>query len=344
MRNITTYLLLTILFLLPSCDVHEFPKEPNEAAYHLRLTYDTDFIVWNHPYNSRRVESSKGVHSSGQMRYIVRAYPLHEGDVDYTDFLEYRYTQDVSKGYDFGTDIELPTGDYQLMVWSDLVQYPDQTPFYLADDFLEITLQGEYQGANDYKDAFRGIKTYSIRSSVVEQSPDTIDVNMQRPLGKIELLSTDLDQFAVQELSRLEAIAKAEGRSLDEVESRFVIDNYKIVFSFQGFMPNQYSMFTDKPVYSLQGLGFETTMKKLNESEASLGFDYVLVNGNESAVNLKISIYDEEGTWLTTTPAFDVPVKRSHHTVMRGKFLTTEAGGGVSINPEFVDDYNIIFP
>ena len=40
----------------------------------------------------------------------------------------------------------------------------------------------------------------------------------------------------------------------------------------------------------------------------------------------------------------EVPLQRNRHTVIRGMFLMSEASGGVSINPEFDGDYNLIFP
>ena len=82
-------------------------------------------------------------------------------------------------------------------------------------------------------------------------------------------------------------------------------------------MPHAYSMHTDKPVDSSTGVMFESTLKKLSESEASMGFDYVFVNGKKSAVTVQIGIYDNEGT---------------------------QASGGVTINPDFDGDHNLIFP
>jgi hypothetical protein len=122
------------------------------------------------------------------------------------------------------------------------------------------------------------------------------------------------------------------------------IEDYKMVFYYVGFMPNTYSMYTDKPVDSSTGVMFESTLKKLSESEASIGFDYVFVNGKESAVTVQIGIYDNEGTQLSLTEPIEVPLKRSQHTVMTGMFLMSEASGGVTINPDFDGEHNLIFP
>ena len=122
------------------------------------------------------------------------------------------------------------------------------------------------------------------------------------------------------------------------------IEDYKVVFYYVGFMPDAYSMNTDKPVDSSTGVMFESTLRKLSESEATMGFDYVFVNGKKSAVTVQIGIYDNEGTQLSLTEPIEVPLKRSHHTIMTGMFLMSEASGGVTINPDFDGDHNLIFP
>ena len=109
-------------------------------------------------------------------------------------------------------------------------------------------------------------------------------------------------------------------------------------------MPDAYSMNTDKPVDSSTGVMFESTLRKLSESEASMGFDYVFVNGKKTTVTIQIGIYDNEGTQLSLTDPIVVPLKRSHHTILTGMFLMSEASGGVTINPGFDDDYNWTFP
>ena len=109
-------------------------------------------------------------------------------------------------------------------------------------------------------------------------------------------------------------------------------------------MPCAYSMFTDKPVDSSTGVMFQSALKGLNDREASLGFDYVFVNGTESAITVQIGLYDKEGTRLSLTEPIRVPLRRNHHTVLRGKFLMSKASGGVTINPDFDGDHNLIFP
>ena len=169
---------------------------------------------------------------------------------------------------------------------------------------------------------------------------------MQRPLAKFEFVTNDVVEFIDKESTRI--ASKANGNksaSADDTPTRAVnIEDYKVVFYYVGFMPHAYSMYTDKPVDSSTGVMFESTLKKLSDSEASMGFDYVFVNGKKSAVTVQIGIYDNEGTQLSLTEPIEVPLKRSHHTIMTGMFLMSEGSGGVTINPDFDGDHNLIFP
>ncbi len=72
-----------------------------------------------------------------------------------------------------------------------------------------------------------------------------------------------------------------------------------------------------------------------------MGFDYVFVNGKESAVTVKVGIYDDENRQLSISEAIEVPLKRNYHTVIRGPFLTSKASGGVNIDPDYNGDYNL---
>ena len=95
---------------------------------------------------------------------------------------------------------------------------------------------------------------------------------------------------------------------------------------------------------SVTGVTFQSVLRRMDDAQATLGFDYVFVNGKESAVTVRIGIYDDEGTQLSLTEPIEIPLKRNHHTVLRGKFLMSEASGGVTINPNFDGDHNLIFP
>lgn len=336
---------------LAGCDVHEWPEPAEKVQFRLKLTYATDMTEWGHTYDGSAVTetnigpTSESVRSHGTMRYIVRAYPrTGSGSNLYSSegVREFTFTRSVSDGYDCEADLWLEPGDYDLAVWSDMTEAEGDTPFYDAGNFSEITLQGEHEGNNDWRDAFRGEGSLRLVSDYMERQTETVEVEMGRPLAKFEFVTTDLVEFMKKEAVRLTEKVGASVTGKQDVPA-IDLGNYTLVFGYVGFMPSAYSVFSNEPVDSSTGVAFASYLERIDETEASLGFDYVFVNGKETATTLRIALYDKDGELLSLTDPIRVPLKRSRHTVIRGSFLMQKASGGVSIDPAYDGDYNIIF-
>ena len=346
MKKTLLYLILCLPFVLTACDVHEWPDTPEAVQFHLRLNYETDITVWHHSYgNAGVVEQGYGDtydnhQEYGQIRYVVRAYPVLERNrivQDYTQ--EFTFIKNISEGYDHEVSLDLPAGDYQIMVWSDLVQSSSQPYFYDAANFAEITFQGEHQANTDHRDAFRGSSPISLVADIMERVPDTLDIAMQRPLAKYEFITTDLKEFIDKEFEFLQREAATRGET---PPTRVNLNEYNLICYYSGYMPNAYNLNGDKPVDSMMGVLFNSTVKILDENEASLGFDYVFVGNNQMAVTMQIGLYDKQDRQVALTDPINVPLQRSHHTILKGSFLIQEASGGIVIRPEFDGNHNII--
>lgn len=347
------FLALTTLVPLVGCDVHEFPEVPDNVIFHLRLDYEKDITIWEHLYNDPDIiDQGKGEIydnslSTGKMRYIIRAYPQDEYmDSSLEHLAEFVFSRDIAEGYDSEYTLELPVGDYKIMVWSDIVLYQNDTPYYNADNFGEIVLQGEYVGNTNYRDAFRGSIDISLTADIYERIPDTYNIVMQRPLAKYEFITNDVEEFIIKESSRLAGTRGEDKESNKEASSdpstrAINIEDYKVVLYYQGFMHDTYNMYDDKPVDSRTGMKFETTLKSITNKTASLGFDYAFVNGLESSALVQIGIYDKQDSQLSLTDPIKVPLKRNHHTILRGSFLMSETSGSLQINPDFDGDHNV---
>lgn len=353
MRRLYLYLIIYMpLVLLTACDVHEWPDTPENVTFRLKLRYEKEMTVWEHLYDGTEVTEQElgdtydNGREHGKIRYIIRAYPLTDKQRSAREYTrEFVFTKDIAEGYDHEATLDLAAGNYRIMVWSDLVENDGDTPYHDAGDFAEITLQGDHSGNNDYRDAFRGTGDISLTADVAEYVPGTLEITMQRPLAKFEVITNDLTEFIQKEGLRITAKnSGAESASESDPATRVNVEDYKVAFHYVGFMPCAYSMFTDKPVDSSTGVMFQSALKGLNDREASMGFDYVFVNGTESAVTVQIGLYDKEGTRLSLTEPITVPLRRNHHTILRGKFLMSKASGGVTINPDFDGDHNLIFP
>ena len=107
------------------------------------------------------------------------------------------------------------------------------------------------------------------------------------------------------------------------------------------FITNDLQEFIDKEIEYLKKEA-ATRLGILNDNEASLGFDYVFVNGKEAGVSVQIGLYDGEDRQIALSEPIDVSLKRSYHTILRGSFLMQQATGGIVINPDFDGNHNIV--
>lgn len=324
------YAIAMALLLLAGCDVHEWPEIPQTAAFHLKLDYNTDITMWPHLYdNGNMTELGIGpdtasVNNYGTMRYVIKAYQL--GNCTY----EYIMYKNMADGYNNELTINLPPGNYNIMVWSDMQQNIAQPYFYNCSNFAEIALTGKYHGNNNWRDAFSGKGNITLTADCMSTLPDTLSISMERPLAKYEFITTDVMDFIKEETTSSETTTD--------------LDNYTIEFRYVGFLPSAYSLFTGKNTDATTGVVFSSKIKDLNDSTALLGFDYVFANGNGQAITLQMLIYDNNGSYLSASEPIKVPLRRNYCTTVTGKFLTGMATGGVNINPYFDGDCNITFP
>lgn len=203
-----------------------------------------------------------------------------------------------------------------------------------------------HEGNNDYRDAFRGIRDIRITTGIMDKEPESVEIDMERPMAKFEFVTTDLEEFIDKEVKAAMAgiTPTPEAEPVPEDGPSKVIDmnDYKVAFYYVGYMPNTFNMFTDKPSDSVMGVNFDGRISRLGNGEASMGFDYVFVNGKEASVTVRVGIYDKNGKELSMSKPVNVPLLRNKHTVIKGRFMMQEASGGVGIDPSFSGDYNIM--
>lgn len=349
MKSIISKVLLGIMLSLSivGCDVHEFPGTPENVALRLRLNFETEMLKWSHVVEgSNVIEQGTGpvydnIRNYGQIRYVVRAYPVTKAGRNYEYYTkEFIFTQDILDGYDFEDVIELPAGNYDIMVWSDIIQSTNDDWHYNPANFSEITLNGDYIGSNDYRDAFRGSAFITLESSVVEHDPATLDITMQRPLAKFELITNDLQEFYEKEIEYQEMLAASRG---ELPPSRVNTDNYTVVVNYVSHLPTTFNIFSDKPIDAAENMKFESKLNIVGSNEASLGFDYVLINGISGGMTIQVGFYDNEGRQIALSELIKVPLLRNRHSVLLGSFLIHKASGGLTINPDFGwPDNNIV--
>lgn len=322
MRKFITILSFVLCCVfMPSCDVHEFPDPgPKIISFVMNLEYDTELPLYKVvEYGDVARTRAEAAQEQYDIRYIVKAFDA-EDENSREALHSFVFTKDDISELGNSLTLDIPEGRYRFIIWTDYVlQGTEDDLYYKTDLFEEITFtEGEHAGSTDMRDAFKGTVTADVSEASAETS-----VQMNRPLAKFNFVSTDLDLF----LDRTNSVS---------------LDGYSVVFRYNGFMPSVYNLHTVKPTDASTGVFFRSDLKALADGQAELGFDYVFTNGNETTVSVAVEVYDVDGKMLSSYKPVDVPLIRSHLTTVKAAFLTSEAGGGVSILPDYDGEHNII--
>ena len=343
-------LCVMMMFTFTSCAVHEWP-EPTPAGVILNLDFNTEmpqFMVLD--VNGTRASRDGNDY---ELRYTVEAYrQLSDGSWSETPHGRYTFTKQDLSDLNTTVRLDIDEGTYRFYVWTDFVLKGTAADyFYTTGNFRSIRLQGEHEGDNDFRDAFVGNADLTVRRYSASQTPSTVTVPMERPLAKFEFVSTDLQEFITKTMEEMlrkdsgkaDKPGKDSGDDPEGTKSPVVdLNKFKVVFYYTGYMPCAFNMMDNKPCDSATGVRFSSTIRAVDAHEARLGFDYVFVNGKESSVMVAVGLFDEEGTQLSMSNQIEVPIKRSMLTVVKGSFLMQNTGGGVSIDPDFDGEYNIV--
>lgn len=223
--------------------------------------------------------------------------------------------------------LRLPSDEYRLMAWCDYVDaaQPSADLHYLTADLRDVTFTGRYDGNDPSRNAYSGVTPIDFK--VYEGDTTTVinsDIALKPIMGKIKFVATDYNQFLVKPISL-----------------RFLI-------AYTGFLPHRYSVVRGVPFDATTGVSFITNaMTELStegDGSATLGYDYVMVNGDESSVTVALGLYNDEGKLVGQSGNLNVPIKRGGLTVVKGHFLTkTQSSGGIGIDPDFEGDINVYY-
>lgn len=336
MKRLLYLVIYMPLMWLAGCNVHEWPDEAPLVPLYVDLVHETEWDTLNVPFSRAAAAGDYNI------RYSIRAFALDEmGNYSREATREFVFTRNLGEELDNRFFLELPAGSYRLTAWTDYTVADTLDTHYNTSGFHEITLQGQHEGNNDMRDGFRGAEDILLETGVMELIPDTIVLDMQRPMGKFEFVCTDLQDFIDKEVREL----KQNSPTPEDIDASDIhLEDYRIVFYYAGFMPNTFNALTDKAIDSSTGVQFTSSLSPFSETEASLGFDYVFVNSDESSVIVNLGVFNKEGKQLAMLTNVNVPLKRDQHTILRGKFLMANSDGGVSINPDFDGEHNIVIP
>lgn len=342
-----------LLFVVMSaCNPHEFPNTDQPRTVAVQLLFDTTFprmLAGDDDSEETSGDAYNGQLDNATIHYHIYTYRVDsEGKPELTPIMTTTETAQTSEGYDRTIRLELPPGNYRLMAWADFTDDIITMPLYDATHPERIVLT-DHRANTNLRDAFVGSADCTILPSTENLPTKEITVEMQRPVAKFELITTDLAIFADKVLTeKTRNLGRTSSRSAStpsmQVSSTSVLKDYRIVVAYSGFMPTQYSVPAHQPVDAETGQSFVSEIKVLNVNEASLGFDYIFVNGKAVNTTIQIGLFDKEGQRISLSPLITVPLLHGQHTIVKGKFLTRQTSSGIGIRTEYNGDYNIFVP
>lgn len=323
MNRITIFALMSFLWALLSGCVHEFPDAKERVDVLLEVVHEDTWEEQDYDFDGSRVKSAESRSGAQwESRYTFRCYPSGTTAIHSHEFKEVR----VGCGTDdFIAGLSLPVGTWDIYVWREL-RNDDERAHYDISDFRSITHVDPYRGHSDYRDCFEGMVTVTIQPTIEADAVVHGKVVMRRPMAKYVFIATDYDKYIADE------------------ESKGSKGDPDLVGVYPMYMPSTYDMTTKKITDSRMGMSYNAKLQPLNEKEAIVAYDYVMMNDREGGAQVQIGMRQPSGALQALTPNVTVPLKRGRITYVRGRFLTTQVGSGIEIDFTFSDDINIKIP
>lgn len=330
------------LFATAACATVAFSSCVNEWPHPEDLTYNVKLLVHSETdwipdyYMDTRAEQELDI------VYEFKIYKAGDTSAPVQQFSMYSF--DFTRA-DFTVDVNLAPGSYDVYVWSDVCNASTgNSLYYDSQNFAAVTYLQPYRANSNNKDAFRGMKNFTILDPMDLQPEQTEVIVMQRPLSRYIFVATDLEDFINNEMSRgkMRGLASRDGGY--DINSRDVqeeLASYTIKVIYPLYMPAVFDVYSDKPYDSWTGVTFDGAISPLSATQAALGMDYVMINVEPSSVQVALEIYDNEGMRVGGTSTLNVPILRDRTTIIYGDFLTSDEDAGVVINPDFDGQYNI---
>ena len=346
MSRLFALAVLPFLMALTSC-VHQWPEKA-EAGFVLTLEFPGEMPQGpTHDIDTRASLDSEDY----DVRYVIEAYEK-QGDGTYNEnqaYARFEFSQDDVKKLDNKFALKIMEGEYRFRAWVDYVDSETAEPvFYNADNFRYIKLFGRdekvpHVGNNDFRDAFTGCVDAEIIRFGGTHTPSSATIHMYRPLSKVVFITNDLNMWITKVIvNQMEKLAQS-GKLNAGAETPIVnLDDYIVKIIYPQYMPNAFNLSTDRTAWSDVNVSFQSKLIKLSDTQAAMGFDYVFANEVDPKVVMAVSLHSKDGTQLARSIDITVPLERGKVTTVTGSFLLEESDGGVSINPDFEGEFNIV--
>lgn len=313
-----------------SC-VHQFPDPGKWRRVRIHVSHETE---WTYHQIHLKGEDTRALDSERlESRYTFCIFRSGEQTPVVTEVM-YR---GLNESLDFDVELMVPAGVHEVRVWHDYVVSGLRTDhMYVIDHFGSIRFNEPFMGGMEEKDAFAGTAIVDVPYSDNYDVYVETDPVLRRPLSAYAFVTTDVQKFLKNRLKEQGSSAPAQNEPIIDFSE---LDQYRIRAIYTGYYAHTYSHFDDNPIRATVGVSYEARITVLDENEAMLCFDHVMVNGEESYTSVQLEIYDGKGQLVVRSQPLDLPVKRSRITVVRGEFLTSNTEGAAGIDASFDGQY-----
>ena len=361
-------LYLLIAVMMCSC-VHEFPNIDTPADVVLNITMDIALEGQNFVSIAKEDEPAVVLKTRESLRSqldaeeydvrnIIRFYRQNaKGEYDYSkhDF-EFVVIENDPSLSTISTEVKVAEGTYMIYVWRDYVKEGEgESQYYNVSEFRAITYKDEYLASHDSKDAMYGSTEFEVIRYGKDYNENHIHITMERPFSRIVIISNDLDEFVTKAQAQKYKTMLQNGEITDTKASELKIDlsDYEVRFVYMSDglsdkfgtdkptiydLPTTFNVFKGAATASKSNVGFKSSIVKLSDYEAQLGFDYIYPS--QGIAYVAVGVYDKDGTQLAQTPSIAIPVVKNQETIVTGSFLIENISGGAVINPDFSGDHN----
>lgn len=316
--------LAAAFIILAGCgSIHEFPdgNPADLVPVNLELKFAIDLEMKQ--YVSKANPANEAKKDTG--RYIVEIYE-QGSSLPLTRFVAAK--QSILNGVNSISAIfPLRATRYTVAAW---VDYLDEFGnFYDVADLSAIKISPDYHGSNDSDNAFAGVAEIDLTSYAGQPNAQVVKtIALECPFAKIRVIATDAEKF----LMRMKA--KGDAKAAD-------LSTLAVNFTYPGFFPTSFNVFQNNPNDVSVGVAFNSNAMLLDEAEFLLGYDYVFVNGNESAVLLSLKVYNSNNDEINSISEISIPIARGKITTIRGDLLTGNYEPGITIDTGYAGEINI---
>lgn len=292
---------IIISFVTASCSsIHDYPDGGNrDHAVTVNINVALDTCRFSTIF---RKDCSVDSKESGLRRhFIVEAWEYgKEGSPVIACRTE--FDKDIDDDTNLKLSLKLDAERYRIAIWQDLVDADGYNRFYTTASLGDIHLQepAAYLGDTDGKDCSSTVISVDLTPYVNRKNTEvSVTGIMERPLAKLEFISTDAADFLLQ-------------NDVKDLSARIV---------YTCTLPTGYNALNGKLTDVRSGYSCSTSLKAISAQEVRLGFDYILIDTYETYIYAMIYVYNGKGDEVCHAGPYYTPIKRGYVTEMRDKYL-----------------------